>query len=114
MARRQQGQLLALTGGAGRPQVGRLLKVDRQCFRCGRSSQAGPEAEFLRSMNAAYSGLELSVTRAIQAEPHDQATRCRGNVEGLHTLVQAAGALAASGHPVRVNDGEHPRQRVQN
>jgi ATP dependent DNA ligase C terminal region len=54
------------------------------------------------------------VTRAIQAGPHDQATRCRGNVEGLHTLVPAAGALAASGHPVRVNDGEHPRQRVQN
>ena len=25
------------------------------------------------------------MTRAIQAEPHDQATRCRGNAEGLHT-----------------------------
>ena len=37
------------------------------------------------------------MTRAIpiQVEPHDQATRCRGNAEGLHTLVQAAGALAA-------------------
>jgi ATP dependent DNA ligase C terminal region len=41
------------------------------------------------------------VTRAIQAEPHDQATSCRGNAEGLHTLVQAAGALVASGHPAR-------------
>src|ERR1700739_2541689 len=41
---------LALTGAAGRPRVGRLLKVDRQCFRCGRSSQAGPEAELARSM----------------------------------------------------------------
>jgi hypothetical protein len=51
--------LLALTGGAGRPQVGRLLKVDRQCFRCGRSSQAGPVAELPRSMNAAYSRLGL-------------------------------------------------------
>jgi len=30
--------------GTGRPQVGRLLKVDRQCFRCGRSSQAGPDS----------------------------------------------------------------------
>ena len=38
---------------------GRLLKVDRQCFRCGRSSQAGPEAELPRSMNTAYSRLGL-------------------------------------------------------
>jgi hypothetical protein len=29
-------------------------------------------------------------------------------------LVEAAGALAASGHPPMVNVGEHPRQRVQN
>jgi ABC-type spermidine/putrescine transport system permease subunit II len=29
-------------------------------------------------------------------------------------LVQEAGALAASGRPPAVNDGEHPRQRVQN
>jgi hypothetical protein len=28
-------------------------------------------------------------------------------------LVQAAGALAASGHPPVVNGGQHPRQRVQ-
>jgi hypothetical protein len=30
-------------------------------------------------------------------------------VGGLHTIVQAAGALAASSYPVRVNDTEHPR-----
>jgi hypothetical protein len=43
-------------------------------------------------------------------EPHDQATGCRGNVERLHTLMQSAGALAASGHPglttASILDGE--------
>jgi hypothetical protein len=88
---------VALTSGAGRPQVGRLLKVDRQCFRCGKSSQAGPEAELRVQCTRPIHDLDLSVTRAIQAGPHDQATRCRGNIEDLHTLVPAAGALAASG-----------------
>jgi len=36
------------------------------------------------------------------------------NTSATRYLVQAAGALAASGHPPMVNDGEHPRQRVQN
>jgi hypothetical protein len=46
---------VALTAGADHPQACRLFKVDRQCFRCGRSSPAGPEAEFASSMNVHYS-----------------------------------------------------------
>ena len=44
-----------------RPSVSsRLLKLDRQYFPYGKSSQAGPETELRRSMNAAYSRLGLA------------------------------------------------------
>jgi hypothetical protein len=51
-------------------------------------------------MNAAYSRLELAgdVRSKLNRMTRNEV---RGNLEGLHTLVQAAGALAASGHPVR-------------
>ena len=46
---------LAVTGGAAHSQACRLLKVDRQCFRCDRPSLV--EAEFPSSMNVHYSEL---------------------------------------------------------
>ena len=50
-------RLFALTGGGDHTQACRLLKVDGQCFRRGRSSRAGPEVEFPSSMNVHYSKL---------------------------------------------------------
>jgi hypothetical protein len=40
--------------------IGLVLKLDRQYFRYSKSSQAGPETELRRSMNAAYSRLGLA------------------------------------------------------
>ena len=105
---------MALIGGAGRPQVGRLLKVDRQCVRCGRSSQAGPEAELPRSMNAAYSRLGLVGDARSKL---NRMTRQRGAEGTLRACIPSCRQLARSPPQVirsGVNDGEHPRQRVQN
>jgi hypothetical protein len=66
-----RSQLLALTGGADHPQACRLLKVDRQCFRRGRSSRAGPDVEFPGSMNVHHSEL---VGGAPFTTPHGSGT----------------------------------------
>ena len=92
------GPVLALTGGADHPHACRLLKVDRQCFRRGRSSRAELEVEFPSSMNVHYSVQSLSVV------PHSQhrmaqAPKCRGDltlIVASDYLMQAAGALPPS------------------
>ena len=70
---------MALTGSAGRLEIGRLLKVDRQCFRCGRSSQSVPEVEPPRSMNAAYSQRELvdDARSKLNRSPGNEVSRGR-------------------------------------
>src|SRR5215472_9812835 len=62
---------LSLNGGSGHR---RLLKLDRQRVRCGRSSQAGPEARTPSSMNVDYSDLSL----AVVCDPQHRVARQRG------------------------------------
>ena len=86
---------MALTGGTDHPQACRLLKVDRQCFRRGRSSRAGSEVEFPSSMNVHYSEL---IGGAPFTNRMAQATKCRGDlalIVATDYLLQAAGALSA-------------------
>jgi hypothetical protein len=59
--------LLALTRGANHLQACRLLKVDQQRSRHGRSSRIGPEVEFPSSMKVHYSEL---VDGARSTTPH--------------------------------------------
>src|SRR5690348_7985585 len=66
------GPGLALTGGAGPPLVGRLLKVDPQYF------YAVPEVELSRLMNAAYSRLGLA---GDERSKLNRITRQRGTRE---------------------------------
>jgi len=50
-------------------------------------------------MNAAYSRLELVGDSRSKLNRMTRQRGAEGTVEGLHTLMQSAGALAASGHP---------------
>jgi hypothetical protein len=66
--------------------MGRLLKVDRKCFRCGRSSQANV-------IRISANSIEYFLSSAFR--------EFFFNIERLRTLAPAAGAFAASKSPTR-------------